>query len=90
MTHKLKPSNRGELEITDVNNFYLNQGSLKYSVLDGFWGDAGESFDSMVEATDLVQNSLLAKVDDNLNLLDRTHNSLKSNEKCCSHGVSCV
>ena len=86
----LKPSARGELEITDVNNFYLKQNNLKYSVLDGFWGDAGESFDSMVEATELVQNSLLSTVDDNLNLLDRTHNSLKSNEKCCSHGVSCV
>ncbi len=86
----LKPSARGELEITDVNNFYLSQNSLKYSVLDGFWGDAGESFDSMVEATELVQNSLLSTVDDNLNLLDRAHKSLKSNEKRCCHGVSCV
>ena len=86
----LKPSDRGELEITDVNNFYLKQGKLEYSVLNGFWGDAGESFDSMGEATDLVQNSLLAKIDDNLNLLNRTHKSLNANEKCSCHRISCV
>jgi len=37
----LKPSKRGELEITDVNNDYIRCGEMKYSVLDGWWTDAG-------------------------------------------------
>jgi glucose-1-phosphate thymidylyltransferase len=49
----LKPSDRGELEITDVNNFYLEQGTLEYDVLDGWWTDAG-TFDSLLRATNLV------------------------------------
>lgn len=44
----LKPSERGETEITDVNNWYLNQGRLDYSILDGFWRDGGTP-DSLVE-----------------------------------------
>ena len=38
---RLKPSGRGELEITDVNNFYIDEGKLTYEVLDGWWTDAG-------------------------------------------------
>jgi glucose-1-phosphate thymidylyltransferase len=56
----LKPSGRNELEITDVNNFYLEQGTLQYSILHGFWGDCGESFDSLLQASELVKNSHLA------------------------------
>lgn len=37
----LKPSGRGELEITDVNNMYIKKGKMKWAVLDGFWSDAG-------------------------------------------------
>ena len=37
----LKPSKRGELEITDVNNDYISRGEMKYSILDGWWTDAG-------------------------------------------------
>lgn len=37
----LKPSHRGELEITDVNNQYLEQDTLEYDILEGFWTDAG-------------------------------------------------
>ena len=37
----LKPSGRGELEITEVNNHYIRQGAMNYSVLDGWWTDAG-------------------------------------------------
>lgn len=37
----LKPSDRGELEITDVNNHYIKNGAMKYSILDGWWTDAG-------------------------------------------------
>jgi len=42
---RLKPSARGELEITDVNNAYLELGELEYSFLKGWWADAGESID---------------------------------------------
>ncbi|MEW6252963.1 MAG: sugar phosphate nucleotidyltransferase [Planctomycetota bacterium] len=52
----LQPSARGELEITDVNNFYLEQGTLEYEVLDGWWTDAG-TFDSLLRATNLVAES---------------------------------
>jgi len=41
----LRPSDRGELEITDVNNEYIRRGKMEYDVLPGFWGDAGESID---------------------------------------------
>jgi len=37
----LKPSGRGELEITDVNNHYISNGKMRFSVLDGWWTDAG-------------------------------------------------
>ena len=43
---RLKPSGRGELEITDVNNFYLEDGLLRWTELDGFWSDAG-TFESL-------------------------------------------
>jgi len=51
VARELKPSGRGELEITDVNNHYLRAGTLGYEILDGWWGDSGESFDSLVQAT---------------------------------------
>ena len=51
----LKPSGRGELEITDVNNWYVDQGAMEYDVLDGFWGDAGESIDAYYEVNDFVR-----------------------------------
>ncbi|MGD9692477.1 MAG: sugar phosphate nucleotidyltransferase [Phycisphaerales bacterium] len=50
----LKPSGRGELEITDVNNEYLRRGTLTYDVLDGWWTDAG-TFESLHRASRLVQ-----------------------------------
>jgi glucose-1-phosphate thymidylyltransferase len=51
----LKPWGRGELEITDVNNYYVRQGTLSYSVLDGYWSDAG-TFESVYRASELVRN----------------------------------
>jgi glucose-1-phosphate thymidylyltransferase len=51
--HRLKPSGRGELEITDVNNFYIDEGKLTYELLDGWWTDAG-TFDSLLRANSLV------------------------------------
>jgi len=47
--HKTKPSNRGELEITDVNNAYVEQGELKWAELNGYWSDAG-TFKSLADA----------------------------------------
>ncbi len=49
----LKPSARGELEITDVNNFYIKQGTATYEILKGFWSDAG-TFDSLRRAANLI------------------------------------
>ncbi len=51
----LTPSGRGELEITDVNNFYVGKGTMEYDVLDGFWGDAGESIDAYYQVNDFVR-----------------------------------
>jgi glucose-1-phosphate thymidylyltransferase len=51
----LTPSHRGELEITDVNNWYLAQGRMEYDVLEGFWGDAGESIDAYYQVNDFVR-----------------------------------
>lgn len=50
---RLKPSGRGELEITDVNNFYIDEGRLTYEILDGWWTDAG-TFESLLRANNLV------------------------------------
>jgi len=52
----LKPSGRGELEITDVNNAYLRRGDLEYDVLEGWWTDAG-TFESIAEASRLAEQS---------------------------------
>jgi len=52
--HSIKPSGRGELEITDVNNAYLKKGMMQYAILKGFWSDAG-TFDSLIRASVLVQ-----------------------------------
>jgi len=53
----LQPSGRGELEITDVNNWYVERGAMEYDVLDGFWGDAGESIDAYYAVNDFVRRS---------------------------------
>ncbi len=49
----LSPSDRGELEITDVNNRYLEWGTLRHHVVDGWWTDAG-TIESLYHATQLV------------------------------------
>ncbi|MCC6661611.1 MAG: NTP transferase domain-containing protein [Phycisphaerales bacterium] len=58
----LKPSGRGELEITDVNNAYLQRGDLTYDILDGWWTDAG-TFDSLIRAANLVTEGGANRVD---------------------------
>ena len=54
---QLKPSGRGELEITDVNNWYLERGLMEYDILEGYWGDAGESMDAYYAAHDFVRSN---------------------------------
>ncbi len=58
----LKPSERGELEITDVNNMYLEQGKLTFDVLKGWWTDAG-TFDSLRRAMNLVADTGANRLD---------------------------
>ncbi len=52
----LVPSERGELEITDVNNHYIEAGAMEYDVIEGFWGDAGESIDAYYAVNDYVRH----------------------------------
>jgi glucose-1-phosphate thymidylyltransferase len=58
----LRPSDRGELEITDVNNAYIERGQLAWEVLDGWWTDAG-TFESLLRASQLVAESGANKMD---------------------------
>jgi glucose-1-phosphate thymidylyltransferase len=51
----LEPSGRGELEISDVNNHYIDQGVMEYDIVEGFWGDAGESIDVYYAVNDFVR-----------------------------------
>jgi glucose-1-phosphate thymidylyltransferase len=51
----LLPSGRGELEITDVNNYYINKAIMRYRILNGFWSDAG-TFESLFRASELVRD----------------------------------
>lgn len=51
----LKPSARGELEITDVNNAYLKAGQLRFDLLKGWWQDAGSSFEAYARAGELAR-----------------------------------
>lgn len=55
-TRTLKPSGRGELEITDVNNQYIAEGTMTFAHLDGWWTDAG-TFDSLLRAANLVAST---------------------------------
>jgi glucose-1-phosphate thymidylyltransferase len=59
---RLRPSWRGELEITDVNNMYLEEGTLTHSMLEGWWTDAG-TFESLRRATNLVAETGANKLD---------------------------
>ncbi len=60
---RLKPSVRGELEITDVNNFYVQEGTLTWEKLDGWWTDAG-TFESLLRANTLVAKTGANKISD--------------------------
>ncbi|MBU1867727.1 MAG: spore coat protein, partial [Candidatus Margulisbacteria bacterium] len=52
---KLKPSGRGELEITDVNRAYAKRGGLGFDIISGWWSDAG-TFESLERAAKMVEN----------------------------------
>ena len=56
-TRTLKPSARGELEITDVNNAYIREGTMTFDYLDGWWTDAG-TFESLHRAANLVYDTM--------------------------------
>ncbi len=58
----LKPSDRGELEITDVNNAYVKEGTMTWDMLDGWWTDAG-TFESLLRANILVSQTGANNVD---------------------------
>jgi glucose-1-phosphate thymidylyltransferase len=62
IARELRPSARGELEITDVNNAYIDRGELAWDVLDGWWTDAG-TFESLRRATNLVAETGANKLD---------------------------
>ena len=51
----LEPSERGELEITDVNNWYVERDEMEFEIIDGFWGDAGESIDAYHDVSEFVR-----------------------------------
>ncbi len=56
----LKPSGRGELEITDVNNAYIAEGQLEYDLLEGWWTDAGLP-ETLYRAATLVREQVLRR-----------------------------
>ncbi|MDP2944185.1 MAG: sugar phosphate nucleotidyltransferase [bacterium] len=58
---EIKPSGRGELEITDVNNWFLAKGELEVAMVEGEWLDAG-TFDSLLKAQNLAKEKLAAKM----------------------------
>ncbi len=55
----LKPSDRGEMEITDVNNVYIKSETMTYETLEGWWGDAGESIDAYLKINNLASQKFL-------------------------------
>ena len=54
----IKPSQRGELEITDVNNQYIKQGRIDYKIVKGFWSDAGQ-FESLYMTSSFIRSHII-------------------------------
>ena len=61
LIRRCTPSDRGELEITDVNNFYIDKGQMRHQLVDGWWADAGESFETYLRANNMVAEHGAAK-----------------------------
>jgi glucose-1-phosphate thymidylyltransferase len=59
----LKPSGRGEYEITDINNSYIAEGTLQYTQLEGWWTDAG-TFESLWHASSMVRDKVLRNAEE--------------------------
>ena len=62
MIRNISPSARGELEITDVNNMYIEAGDMAYDVLDGWWADSGSSIDGWFRVNQMVAEGGANKV----------------------------
>jgi glucose-1-phosphate thymidylyltransferase len=60
---RLKPSGRGEYEITDINNSYIAEGTLQYTQLEGWWTDAG-TFESLWHASSMVRDKVLRNAEE--------------------------
>lgn len=58
----LKPSGRGELEITDLNNIYVKEGKMDFDIVEEFWSDMG-TFESLYKASEFVRNNEIRKGD---------------------------
>ena len=54
---ELEPSGRGELEISDVNNWYVQRGTMQFDETEGFWGDAGESIEAYYAVNEWVRRN---------------------------------
>lgn len=67
---RLKPSARGELEITDVNNHYIFDGKMQYDIVEGFWGDAGESIEYYYKVNDFVRIQSVNKKRESIEVKD--------------------
>jgi glucose-1-phosphate thymidylyltransferase len=70
-TRTLKPSARGELEITDVNNAYIREGAMTFSYLEGWWTDAG-TFESLLHAANLIHEKRREEPKSELKMADGT------------------
>ena len=80
-TRTLVPSGRGELEITDVNNAYIQEGTMTFGYLDGWWTDAG-TFESLLRAANLVSETRQKQQPVLRRLAHR------SARECCRSGVT--
>jgi len=63
IVRQVKPSDRGELEITDVNNAYIEVGEMTFEYLKGWWADAGESIDYWLRANNMVKRDGANRID---------------------------
>lgn len=62
IVEQLEPSGRGELEITDVNNAYIERGVLSYEIIDGWWLDAGENHEALLKANLTIAREMGADI----------------------------